>query len=491
MNLLLLKSLARAGGLADAEPLLALFLGAALLAVFLTEFFRPTPPEPGAPASLPWTLYRLALRLSWSTGLVVLLLGAGMALHSYVSQSASSFEAAHGRVTAANYDAVQTIWGPEQQQNELTVEIFNEEEITERIESEDLTKPAILRKKTVRLDAIGNPYLSEHHTVTLIQNPRQKGSALYDGYETDNSFSWSLRNPAVDREQCILTLPLPAAHAVYNSLVATLNGEDVLPNLQIRDGNLRLALTLEPNETMDFHLGFKSRGLSSWYFQIPQSREIRDFTLTLSLPDLSVRQLNYPWGCMTPTAITPGANGTGAMLTYHLDHALSNKGMGIVLPQLPQPGAATRAVLAETGRAWMLAFAMLALGLTLAGARQAVLLAVLFGAGIALAYGLLAGFSDLLFGFWGTAGMVVGPLILFLAWLLKRVGGAAGTMLALELVLVSLVYPCAAGLDPLRQDLYLNLFGLWLLACNTWLLVRRLNLAATETPPATISPAAG
>ena len=84
--------------------------------------------------------------------------------------------------------------------------------------------------------------------------------------------------------------------------------------------------------------------------------------------------------------------------------------MGISLPQLPQPGETTRAVLGEVGDAWLLVFGALALSLTLAQARHAVLLTVLFATATALGYGLLADFSDLLFGFWGTAILVLRAL---------------------------------------------------------------------------------
>ena len=40
---------------------------------------------------------------------------------------------------------------------------------------------------------------------------------------------------------------------------------------------------------------------------------------------------------MTPGNIQPTADGQGSVLTYRLDHAISNKGMGISLPTLPQP----------------------------------------------------------------------------------------------------------------------------------------------------------
>src|SRR5882724_5495301 len=188
MNLIVSRILSRASNLVDVEPTIALFIGAALLTVFLTALFAARPAvEPGNPSlisSLIWTIYRNLLRLSWALLLVTLLAGTISVLRSYLQHSLTNFQQTHGRITQANYDAVQTIWGAEQVQGELNVDIYHTEEVTERIESEDPAKPALLKKKTVHKSVTGNPFVSARHQVTLRQNPRKKGSAYYDGYET-------------------------------------------------------------------------------------------------------------------------------------------------------------------------------------------------------------------------------------------------------------------------------------------------------------------
>jgi len=204
MKSLLTTFLGRARGFADDEPLIALFLGAALLAVFLSTLRRTTsvPDAPGK-SGLLWTLYGHFTRVLWAVLLVAFLIGAIYVLRGYLQQTLVNFQRTHGRVTTANYNAVQTIWGAEQTQSELKVEIFTDEEVTERIESEDLTKPAVLRKRVVRKFATGNPFVAAQHDVTLRQNPRKKGSAYYGGYETECRFSWRLKNPAGDEQNVI------------------------------------------------------------------------------------------------------------------------------------------------------------------------------------------------------------------------------------------------------------------------------------------------
>jgi hypothetical protein len=169
-----------------------------------------------------------------------------------------------------------------------------------------------------------------------------------------------------------------------------------------------------------------------------------------------------------------------------LDHAISSKGMGIALPPPPQPGAATSGVLNEVERGWLLIYATLIFGLVLGtvglepgrfpvgesasvvervgprpGIARAVLLCIFFGTATACSYAMLADFSDILFGFWGSAALVLVPMFLLLAWLLKKMPPVrSGRYLALQLLLFGLLYPILAGLDVERQSLYFNLCAL-------------------------------
>ncbi len=149
-------------------------------------------------------------------------------------------------------------------------------------------------------------------------------------------------------------------------------------------------------------------------------------------------------------------------------------------------------MLNETERAWLLISALLALTFTLAAVPHAVPLTILFSTAVAFGYGLLADFSDLLFGFWGTAALILLPMFLLLAWLLMRAAQQMGRWLAAQLLLFGVVFPCVAGLDASRAMLYLDLCGLVFLGFVAWLLVKRLEQPESQLPPATAaSPANG
>ena len=422
-------------------------------------------------------------QLGWGLLAVVMLVGTAGVLKRYLNRELAEFCRTHGRVSEANYNAVQAIWGPEQNQQELTVEFGYDEEVTERVEFEDPSKPALIKKKIEHRTVPGNPFESARHEVTVRQNPRKKGSAIYPGYETDCRFTYKLQYPGNRDVKAALRFPLPGGMMVCNELAVNLNGASVLGQLQVNNGALLLELPVTAGWGADLEIKFKSRGVAYWYFQVTEARVIRDFLLTLHLPDLPKEKLNYPEGCMTPTEITGTADGRGCDLTYRLGNAVSAKGMGIALSQPPQPGKTMNAVLSEASTAWTLLFAALVIGLTLAGARNAALICILMGVAVAFGYGLLGNFHDIAFGFWGSATIILLPLLLALGWGLQRiVPGCTGKLLALAPLVFGGLYPSLAGLDADRQALYLNVSAFALLALTAWLLARRPDTASTTAP---------
>jgi hypothetical protein len=457
----------RAQALLGTQPLLLVFVAAAVLAAFFAITLR----ADESPPSLAWAVWRRLCRLVWATTVALLLAATAAALASYLDRVAADFHHDHGRITEVNYNAVRSIWGPEQQQGELTVAFQWQEEILERLESEDPTKPTVTRKKLITHAVNENPFVQARHLVTLRPSARRKGPAVYPGYSTECRFAWRLRNPT-DRElKAVLRFPLPAAGAMYDDLAATLNGASVREKLRVENQSLVLDRLVAAGEEFTYGVSFKSRGLSHWYFQVREPREIRDLELKLVLPETPRRSLNYPEGCMTPTEIADSPDRRGATLTYRLDRALSNKGMGLEMPALPQPGKLTGAVLDQARKGWVLMFAAVLLGATLAGWRHAPLMALLVGVAGALGFGLLGDLSTTPLGFWGATAFVLAPLWIGLAVVTWR----ASRWVAAQVLLAGLVYPWVAGLDSDRAPLYLNICAAVLVAVTAWQLARRLR----------------
>jgi hypothetical protein len=76
---------------------------------------------------------------------------------------------------------------------------------------------------------------------------------------------------------------------------------------------------------------------------------------------------------------------------------------------------------------------------------------------------------------------------LLLAYRLRRAANGAGNWLAAQMLLFSIVYPCVAGLDSPRQDLYLNLCALVFLSATARLLLKRLAQPGPQLPPTVVA----
>ena len=211
--------LSRAGDLADVEPLLALFLGATLLAVFSLRPLQPKPaPEPGS-----GLLWILTLSSRHTTGL-----GAD----SRRTSDRRHFSASHlsppdlerfpkhprphhsgklqrcpdhlGRRTAAS--GIERGYLPTEQIHRA-----------HRIGSPP--SPPSLGKKRSHVSVAGNPlsFPPGIKSAPAKSAPKRLG-VLWGIPQTECEFNWRLRNPADSAQKCDSSFPLPAARSVYDGL---------------------------------------------------------------------------------------------------------------------------------------------------------------------------------------------------------------------------------------------------------------------------------
>src|SRR6185369_3472752 len=108
MQLVVSNLLNRASNLINVQPILALMLAGAFIAVFLTALMSARPAEPGTRDSLLWTVYQQLARICWALVLTTFLVATLSLLRVYLHQGLAKFQRTHGRVTEANYNAIQT-----------------------------------------------------------------------------------------------------------------------------------------------------------------------------------------------------------------------------------------------------------------------------------------------------------------------------------------------------------------------------------------------
>src|SRR5947207_3091651 len=99
MKTILFRLLGRSSDLVNVHPVIAFFVGGALLTVFLTILFHHRPsPESGSRSGLVWLLYYRLTRLLWALMVVGFLVAVLSLLRVYLHQTLAAFQHTHGRV---------------------------------------------------------------------------------------------------------------------------------------------------------------------------------------------------------------------------------------------------------------------------------------------------------------------------------------------------------------------------------------------------------
>ena len=276
--------------------------------------------------------------------LVGVALVAGLCLH-LIGQS-REFQHTHGRVSEANYQAVQGIWGRPHVQKELRVILKAEEEVKQTIELPD-GSPArtITRKEWRQLPT--NAITAADVNVTIKMDYRRKGSAYYTTFRDEAEFNYTVENPHPKPVSAEFTFPLSEDQGLFDDLRVAANGADMSRSMYCEYGNIHWKLGIPAGEKAVVTIAYRSRGMEYFYYQMPDLREIRNFRMQLLLEGVRPSEVNYPERCMTPTEqIVERPEGT--LLEWKLDRAVTTRGMGVSLPGKRQPGYYVARLLKES-----------------------------------------------------------------------------------------------------------------------------------------------
>jgi hypothetical protein len=287
---------------------------------------------------------------------------------------------------------------------------------------------------------------------------REKGYALYSGFILDVTLVYDVVNDSSIETESVFHFPLSEGQTLFENLIITMDGRDLSSDLRFGSNMVSWTTEMSPHQESEVVISYSSRGMDYFYYQIPVQREIKNFMLTLTIDQLPVSLLNYPDGVITPTDVTPTADGQGSILTWELDRAVTTAGMGVALAQPEQPGAQVLRVLVLSSYALTLLGAMLALTMLIWGLRVKLLDISLLLAVYTMQFLVMAAVSDYFFGFWGS--LIVGAtLTLFLSYLLfrKLPSRALRTIIYLLVAFFTIVYPLSGLLMELRHQNAFNM----------------------------------
>jgi hypothetical protein len=386
----------RIRGWAGEAPWLLLLMGAAAVAVFWATIVRRREAEP---TSRFWSWLRPVLEGAAAAFVFMALL---WVVRLHLNNVESDFRGEHGRVSETNLQSVRSIWGRPHVQLDLNVSQWIVETYKEELPRPygETTPKFITRTRRKYIEQ--NPIQGFRGTIEIKMNYRRKGSALYTCFDDECRFEYDVRNPADFEVNTDFGFPMSRGQNMFTDLEVTVDGRDWSDHFTLKDSEIQWSEKMGPGDRRKIVVSYKSRGMDSYYYQIQEAREIRDFLLTMVLTDVPKRELNYPEGCMTPTKIASIEGGMGSQLEWKLDRAVTTRGMGVALPAPKQPGNQVAGILGRSPRAAMLLLVAVVFTFVAGGAGLQIVRLGLIGAGFCGEFMLLKGLFDTRLGFVGS-----------------------------------------------------------------------------------------
>jgi hypothetical protein len=397
------------------EPTVGLLMLIAAVALFGSGFRNY---QQSAENFWPWLRQLLTTSMGALIG-AVLFIGLMWAFRIILNDNVATFYSTHGSVSDLSRASAQTIWGRPHEQIELTISHSREERYQQELPREKPDDPPKYETATRTVDVPQNSIIGFTGDVMMRLNEREKGYALYNGYNLDVKLVYDIQNDSEYETDAAFNFPLSYGQTLFENFVIQLDGTDLSQKLRIDNDMVSWDAKMKPHQKSSVVITYSSRGMDYFYYQIPVQREIKNFVLTLTVDRLPVSLVNYPDGTITPTTVKPTEDGKGSILTWNLDRAITTAGMGVSLLPPEQPGAQVLRVLVISPYALTLLGAMLALTMLIWRIPVRFLDLALLSAVYSMQFLLMTAISDFFFGFWGS--LILGAaLTLFLSYLLFR-----------------------------------------------------------------------
>ncbi len=441
-----------------------------------------------------------AVLMGLANGLLTLLVGTTLvaAFGGAMLVQSGLFDERHGQVTQTNYQAIQTNWGQPHQQRELAVTHTVTEEKTflilkdgrqvpeeqlDEVNPQQIGENPVKVSREVKKPVPQNSIVSGTVDVDLRLNYRPKGSAFYTCYEDDWHLAYAVKNRSEKATEAEFRFPMPASHGWYDHFTIKVNGEDWMDRIVLRDNAQTWTMPMDPGQEAKVEVAYASRGMEYLRYTPASMAHREAYRVTLHLfPDAAEasepargpqrlvweQDMALPIGSMTPgRRIDSPAEGEPMVLEWNMTSAATSLGMGVILPDIKQPGWYVARLLHEAPLGLALLAATLVVTWILLGRRTHLFSLGLLVVAYYLFYTILAYLSDHLASFTACfavpalATLGLAALYLWLGW--GRTF-AAHQSLAL-MAAFTVYYPLAVVFDDYTGLMVQILY--WLLAAYT------------------------
>jgi hypothetical protein len=372
--------------------------------------------RPASPTFWPWL--RRTVEASVGALLFVGTVGAFSWLLAYTSEVFSSI---HDAALQSSLSDVRALWGQPVLQRELEVNHFVEVVEREEIPREDPEATPQYRDVKVRKLVPQNGIVASRGRVNVQFSEPEKpeqGFALYNTYVLDTRYEYEVVNDSDLETEAEFEFPLSSVLVLYKDFGVTVDGQDISPRLRFSADGVSWTHSMMPGQQVQVVMTYTTRGMESYYYEIPTQREIRNLALTVTLDIGGFYVITKPETEQTRAEVR--SHDGKSTIRWQFDGVIMAPSLGVAAYQPKRsyaPYEKITRLLGVGSDVLVLIASVVALTLLIQGEPVRLSRLVLLCAAYCAQPLVLAGLSDGL-GLWGTfaLGVLLSGLLVFLVF---------------------------------------------------------------------------
>lgn len=162
---------------------------------------------------------------------------------------------------------------------------------------------------------------------------RRKGLLWYSTFTVDFDATYRIKNEDPVVQKVHLNFMLPSSSATYDKFSVWLDEELHEVQLDSAQG-IREIIELNPGEQRSLRVSYRTRGLDEWSYQLV-GKQARVKNLFMQVYT-NFQDVDFSQTSLSPMMTEVLENGT--LLTWQADDLLTSQGVGVVMPELVNPG---------------------------------------------------------------------------------------------------------------------------------------------------------
>jgi len=234
---------------------------------------------------------------------------------------------------------VQALWGPPRTQPPPAAVWRESKKVKELVTNYDAQgRPLVASIE--REQWIDHPVALSRSDVSvrLRLEHRRKGLLWFPTYEVEFHGRYAFHNDGTQTRRVDLSFPLEKGDVVHDGF-KVLDGRARWVETSLDNNEARWSESFAPDETREFEISYRSRGMSVWRYGLPNqgltgtTGRARDFSLQV---ETNFADVDFPAGSLSPS--TQGRIAGGWRGSWKFDSIVTTSSIAIELPQKLNPG---------------------------------------------------------------------------------------------------------------------------------------------------------